>query len=108
MSMELLGEVLAQIGVSDGPPAPGARLRATLGLDSVETTELELQLSQRFGLDIDLWDATDYSLAELAALMDGAGGAGAAGDKTGVPRVPAEAARRYRDAGWWRPEPLDA
>ena len=135
MSIELLSEVLREIGIRADELTADARLRADLGLDSVETTELELALGHRFGLKIDLWDTKDYALAELAALAAGAQPADqhqAPGDQhempadqheapadqhqapagirrvpDEIPRVPADRARRYREAGWWRAEPLD-
>ncbi len=132
MSIEAIGEVLREVGVTTAEITAEVRLRADLALDSVETSELELELAHRFGLKIDLWDATDYSLGELAALIAppergspaeqgtqaGQGThaeQGTAADRTkesgppsGIPRVPDDRARRYREAGWWRPETLDA
>ncbi|WP_078897713.1 acyl carrier protein [Streptomyces rimosus] len=52
---------------------PDARLRAELGLDSVETTDLQLELKKRFGVEIDLWDQEDYTLAQLAERIAPAG-----------------------------------
>ncbi|MEU8683408.1 phosphopantetheine-binding protein [Streptomyces sp. NPDC048611] len=70
--------ILADIGVDDGILTPEARLRADLGLDSTETTELELEFTEAFGVRVDLWDAHDHSLAELAELAATGSGAGQA------------------------------
>lgn len=64
-----LTEILAGLGVEPELLEPDARLRSVLGLSSADTTELGLEVSQRFGVQIDLWDATDYSLAELADVI---------------------------------------
>ncbi|WP_432839335.1 AMP-binding protein [Dactylosporangium sp. CA-092794] len=123
MSIEQLSQVLVDLGVEVDDIYPGVRLRAGLALDSVETAELEIELRRQFAVQVDLWDAHDYSLGELAALVEAASGAAAAplGDglveagaaapvdrhhPEAVPTVPAERARAYRDAGWWRAEPL--
>ncbi|WP_322768586.1 AMP-binding protein [Frankia sp. Cr1] len=111
MSIESLGNVLRELCIDVGQVTADTRLRADLGLDSVETTELELELDRRFGLKIDLWDTTDYSLAELAARVEGPQPADLPVDEHRVPleipRVPPDRARRYREAGWWRAQPLD-
>jgi acyl carrier protein len=73
MSIEPVSELLEDIGIETGGVGADARLRATLGLDSVETTELELELGRRYGLKVDLWDAKDYSLGELASLVETSG-----------------------------------
>jgi 2,3-dihydroxybenzoate-AMP ligase len=65
-----LTDILAGLGVEPELLGPDARLRSVLGLSSAETTELGLEVTHRFGVQIDLWDATDYSLAELAAAID--------------------------------------
>ncbi|MEV4441838.1 phosphopantetheine-binding protein [Streptomyces sp. NPDC049577] len=73
--MNAVIETLTEIGV-DGDElrdaAPEWRLRTELGLSSVETTELQLALEQRFGLAVDLWDEEDHTLGRLAELIAGA------------------------------------
>ncbi|KNB50303.1 hypothetical protein AC230_23740 [Streptomyces caatingaensis] len=74
--MEDVHRVLTDIGLDPAileEAGPHARLRAELGLDSVETTDLQLELGKRFGLDIDLWDREDYTLADLAGRIAAAG-----------------------------------
>lgn len=64
--IDAVRDILLELGVSPGALAPNCRLRADLELDSTETTELGLKLEQCFGVTIDLWDETDYTIAELA------------------------------------------
>ncbi|HEU5359415.1 MAG TPA: acyl carrier protein [Gemmatimonadales bacterium] len=83
-----LTDILAGLGVEPELLTPDTRLRSDLGLTSTETTELGLEMTRRFGARIDLWDAADYSLAELADAISaerGAAGAerGAAGGERG-------------------------
>ncbi|MEU6129542.1 hypothetical protein ABZ805_10250 [Saccharopolyspora sp. NPDC047091] len=52
---------------------PEDRIRDHLELDPAEIAELELQLRSRHHIHLDLWDAFDHTLAELAAMLaDGA------------------------------------
>lgn len=66
-----LTEILTGLGVEPGLLTPEARLRSGLALTSAETTELGLELERRFGVKVDLWDAADYNLAELAEAVAG-------------------------------------
>jgi hypothetical protein len=59
-----------ELGVRDDEMDPGCRLRSGLGLDSTETAQLELEIEERLRTQVDLWDKHDYSLAELAELVD--------------------------------------
>ncbi|RBQ21145.1 (2,3-dihydroxybenzoyl)adenylate synthase [Spongiactinospora rosea] len=102
MSVDVLRDVLQSLGVTRDEITPEARLRADLELSSVETTELELELDRGFGVRVDLWDAKDYRLEELAELVRKARDR----PRLDIPRVPA--ADRYRELGLWRPETLDA
>ncbi|MCP2256367.1 acyl carrier protein [Streptoalloteichus tenebrarius] len=67
-----LREILLDIGVEEDVIAPEHRLRSDLALDSTETVDLEKELQRRFGLTIDLWDKHDYTIAELAAMIQDA------------------------------------
>jgi 2,3-dihydroxybenzoate-AMP ligase len=67
--MEQIREILVHIGLEHVELEPGTRLRADLGLDSSETTQLESQLAERLGTRVDLWDEHDYTLGELAELV---------------------------------------
>ncbi|MDF3293946.1 acyl carrier protein [Streptomyces silvisoli] len=73
--MKSVREVLSDIVDTDTleDAGPDVRLRADLGLNSVETTDLQLELKKQFGLDIDLWDQEDYSLGELAERITAVG-----------------------------------
>ncbi|MDI6412561.1 acyl carrier protein [Streptomyces albus] len=68
--MQELQDILTGLGFEPELLSPDRRLRAELALSSAETTELGLELERRFGARIDLWDAHDYTLAELAAAVD--------------------------------------
>lgn len=68
MPMNAVQKVLSDIGLDATALAesgPETRLRAELGLTSIETTDLQLELKKRFGLEIDLWDQEDYTLGDL-------------------------------------------
>ncbi|MEV0700108.1 phosphopantetheine-binding protein [Saccharopolyspora sp. NPDC050389] len=64
-----LHEIFQGLGVVEEIQAD-TRLQADLGLDSTEITALELELERRFGVRIDLWGATDFSVAELDAVIE--------------------------------------
>ncbi|MCA1269102.1 acyl carrier protein [Streptomyces rubiginosohelvolus] len=69
MSVDVLKQLLLDIGIAEQTLTevePGTRLRADLGLSSVETTDLEIQLRERFGVRINLWDKADYTMEQLA------------------------------------------
>jgi acyl carrier protein len=70
MSIDTIRELIVQIGLEHVELEPDSRLRADLGLDSGETTALESQLRARLGATVDLWAEHDYSLAELADLVN--------------------------------------
>ena len=73
MSLSAVRRTLIEIGVAEDALAPGRTLRADLALDSTETTELGLALGKRHGVSVDLWDRHDYTIAELARLVEDAG-----------------------------------
>ncbi|MFJ9447792.1 acyl carrier protein [Kitasatospora sp. NPDC101235] len=83
-TLDELRSILTELGVPEDELTPGCRLRSGLGLDSTETAQLELEIEERLLARIDLWDKHDYSLAELAEVVDreaadgNADGAGAA------------------------------
>ncbi|MDF5753563.1 AMP-binding protein [Spongiactinospora sp. TRM90649] len=110
MRLSHLTGVLTSLGVSADELTPEVRLRADLELSSVETTELELELERRFGVYVDLWDAKDYTLGELAALATAPASQAPADEPQApaddVPRVPD--APQYRRLGLWLPETIDA
>ncbi|MFB7230287.1 MULTISPECIES: acyl carrier protein [Streptomyces] len=72
--MDVLKQLLLDIGIAEQTLAeiePNTRLRADLGLSSVETTDLEIQLRERFGIRVDLWDKVDYTVEQLAVGIPG-------------------------------------
>jgi len=65
-------EILVEIGFDETELSQATadwKLRAELGLSSVETIELQLALKQQFGVTVDLWDQDDYTLGRLAELI---------------------------------------
>ncbi|MFJ8692171.1 AMP-binding protein [Streptomyces roseolilacinus] len=86
--------ILADLGIAEELLHDEARLRAHLGLDSVDLSELQLELAERFGARFDPWDGHDPTVRQLAALVR-------AGEAV------ARAADAYRRCGWWRPDLLD-
>ncbi|ARF75851.1 hypothetical protein B7C62_28995 [Kitasatospora albolonga] len=69
MSVDVLKQLLLDIGIAEQTLTeiePYTRLRADLGLSSVETTDLEIQLRERFGIRVNLWDKVDYTVEQLA------------------------------------------
>ncbi|MDA3648920.1 phosphopantetheine-binding protein [Saccharopolyspora indica] len=69
MSVDLFKQLLLDIGIAENALdeiQPHTRLRADLGLSSTETTDLEVQLRERFGIKISLWDQEDYTVDQLA------------------------------------------
>ncbi|MBT2413588.1 AMP-binding protein [Streptomyces sp. ISL-12] len=82
------------MGIEEELLREDAQLRAHLGLDSVDLTQIQLDLAERFGTRVDLWAEHDVTVRQLAGLVgDRRAGAGLCGE--------------YRDRGWWRPEFLD-
>ncbi|MER7056917.1 AMP-binding protein [Streptomyces sp. NPDC000351] len=82
------------MGIEEEPLRQDARLRADLGLDSVDLTQIQVELAERFDTRVDLWAEHDLTVRQLAdAVGDRRPGASACGD--------------YRDRGWWRPDFLD-
>lgn len=72
---EEIFDLLTEIGIDAETLAEAdssTRLRADLALSSVETTDLQLELTARFGLAVNLWDTEDYTLGRLAELAGAA------------------------------------
>ncbi|OAP20675.1 MULTISPECIES: hypothetical protein [Amycolatopsis] len=72
---EEIFDLLTEIGLDAETLAEAdssTRLRADLALSSVETTDLQLELTARFGLAVNLWDTEDYTLGQLAELAGAA------------------------------------
>ncbi|MFH8974957.1 AMP-binding protein [Streptomyces sp. NPDC017890] len=93
--IEEVRKILRDLGIEEELLRDDAQLRTQLGLDSVDLTQLQVELAERFATRVDLWTEHDYTLRQLADIV-GEHLPGAAG-----------AHREYRDRGWWRPEFLD-
>ncbi|MER5554266.1 AMP-binding protein [Streptomyces sp. NPDC002793] len=96
--IEEVRRILRDLGIGEELLREDARLRADLALDSVDLTQIQVDLADRFATRVDLWTEHDHTVRQLAAVLDG--------------RVPDTDARgdvhgEYRDRGWWRPEFLD-
>ncbi|GGT24759.1 AMP-binding protein [Streptomyces griseoviridis] len=92
--IDVVRKILRDLGIEEELLREDARLRAHLGLDSVDLTQIQLDLAERFDTRVDLWAGHDFTVGQLAGLVgDRRPGAGACGE--------------YRDRGWWRPEFLD-
>jgi 2,3-dihydroxybenzoate-AMP ligase len=92
--IEEIRNILRDLGIGEDLLRDDARLRADLALDSVDLTQIRIELEDRFSARVDLWTAHDLTLGQLA-------------DAVGEPVPGAGAAREYRDRGWWRAEFLD-
>ncbi|MFJ3703560.1 MULTISPECIES: AMP-binding protein [Streptomyces] len=88
--------ILRDLGIGEELLHDDARLRAHLALDSVDLTQIQVELADRFATRIDLWTGPDYSVRQLAGVLD-----------EREPDADADACVEYRDRGWWRPEFLD-
>jgi 2,3-dihydroxybenzoate-AMP ligase len=86
--------ILSDLGIEEELLRDDAQLRAHLGLDSVDLTQLQIELAERFGRRVDLWREHDYTLRQLA--------------DTVTEREPnTRASATYRDHNWWQPDLLD-
>ncbi|MFF8814817.1 AMP-binding protein [Streptomyces pactum] len=92
--IEAVRRILRDLGIEEELLREDLRLRAHLALDSVDLSQIQVELAERFALRVDLWGGRDYTLGQLAGLL-------------GEERPGAGAGREYRDRGWWRPEFLD-
>ncbi|MFF8035193.1 AMP-binding protein [Streptomyces sp. NPDC016626] len=92
--IEEVRKILRDLGIEEVLLRQDAQLRAHLGLDSVDLTQIQLDLAERFNTRVDLWAEHDLTVRQLADAI---------GDRQPV----AGAGGEYRDRGWWRPEFLD-
>ncbi|MGW8765420.1 acyl carrier protein [Streptomyces sp. NPDC055815] len=84
-TLDELRSILMELGVEEDELTPGCRLRSGLALDSTETAQLELEIEERLRAQVDLWDRHDYSLTELAGVIDReTGNAAGSGDEAGA------------------------
>ncbi|MGC9382701.1 AMP-binding protein [Streptomyces sp. MH13] len=92
--IEEVRRILRDLGIEEELLGDDAQLRAHLALDSVDLTQIQVELAERFATRVDLWAEHDYTVRQLADIVG--------------ERLPgAGAHREYRDRGWWRPEFLD-
>ncbi|MGW0790829.1 AMP-binding protein [Streptomyces sp. NPDC002911] len=94
--IEEVRRILRDLGIGEELLHDGARLRAHLALDSVDLTQIQVELADRFATRIDLWTEHDYTVRQLADVLE-----------EREPDAGADACTEYRDRGWWRPEFLD-
>lgn len=92
--IEEVRRILRDLGIEEDLLHDDAQLRAHLALDSVDLTQIQVELADRFATRVDLWTEHDYTVRQLA-------------DALGDRRSGAAAGSEYRDRGWWRPEFLD-
>ncbi|MFC9946846.1 AMP-binding protein [Streptomyces pratensis] len=88
--------ILRDLGIDEELMRDDARLRAHLALDSVDLTQIQVELADRYDTRVDLWTGPDYSVRQLAGILD-----------EREPDADADARGEYRDRGWWRQEFLD-
>ncbi|GAA2460286.1 hypothetical protein [Streptomyces macrosporus] len=86
--------ILSDLGIAQDLLREDALLRAHLGLDSVDITQLEIEFSERLGTRVDLWGEHDCTLRQLADALSGN-------------RPDPQVSTDYRSRGWWRPDLLD-
>ncbi|MGC9497505.1 AMP-binding protein [Streptomyces sp. WG7] len=92
--IEEVRKILRDLGIEEELLRDDAQLRTHLALDSVDLTQIQVELADRFATRVDLWTEHDYTVRQLADIVG--------------ERLPgAGAHREYRDRGWWRPEFLD-
>lgn len=68
-----IADLLGQVGISSdaiSAASPESRVRQDLALSSIATTDLQLLMQREHGVTVNLWDQTDYTLAELSSLID--------------------------------------
>ncbi|MFE9727094.1 AMP-binding protein [Streptomyces sp. NPDC005794] len=94
--IEEVRRILRDLGIGEELLHEDARLRAHLALDSVDLTQIQVELADRFATRIDLWTEHDYTVRQLAEVLD-----------EREPEADADVCAEYRDRGWWRPEFLD-
>lgn len=96
--IEEVRRILRDLGIGEELQHEDARLRADLALDSVDLTQIQVELADRFATRIDLWTEHDYTVRQLAVVLDG---------REPDADTAKDARGEYRDRGWWRPEFLD-
>jgi len=70
MSIEVIKEILVDLGIEEEKIYASAYLRKDLELDSTETVEIALELKRRFGVEVKLESRQDLTVAQMCALVD--------------------------------------
>ena len=66
--MDKLKVILGGLGIPEDTIAQDTLIHAHLGLDSVETVKLSLELKREFDLDLKLGTRKDITLAEICQM----------------------------------------
>jgi acyl carrier protein len=67
--MDQLKAILVGLGIPEDTIAPDTLIHAHLGLDSVETVKLSLELKHQFDLDLKLGTRKDLTVAEICQMV---------------------------------------
>lgn len=67
--MDTLKAILVGFGIPEDTIAQDTLIHAHLGLDSVETVKLSLELKREFDLDLKLGTRKDLTLAEICQMV---------------------------------------
>lgn len=67
--MDTLTGILVGLGIPENTIREDTLIHAHLGLDSVETVKLSLELKRQFDLDLKLGTRTDLTLAEICQMV---------------------------------------
>jgi acyl carrier protein len=70
--LDSLKAILADLGIPAESLCENTLLYAHLGLDSVETVKLVLELKRRLGIDLKLGGRQDLTLAQICQLVEAA------------------------------------
>lgn len=66
--MDDLRSILVGLGIPEDAIDARTKIHANLGLDSVETVKLALELKRRLDLDLKLGTRQDFTLAEICQM----------------------------------------
>ncbi|WP_255306320.1 acyl carrier protein [Streptomyces sp. Wb2n-11] len=79
--IEEVRKILRDLGIEEELLRQDSQLRTHLGLDSVDLTQVQPALTERFDTRIDLWAEHDFTVRQLADVIgDRRPGAGACGE----------------------------
>jgi acyl carrier protein len=72
MVIDTLKAILVGLGIPEDTIREDTLIHAHLGLDSVETVKLALELKREFNLDLKLGTRKDVTLAEICHMVESA------------------------------------